>query len=268
MEVSTAVQSTLFTRLTVHAINGYGLTRDTVFIGIRAWGYLLRGKIRTNEVMGHIVRSGVESLPMILFATAFSGVVVTSEMAYHMDLALQTVEMIPGFSGQFIFREVGIAIPAMLLVAKVGAATTAEVGTMRVTEQIDALRLLRIDPVEYLVAPRLAASLVVYPALTFLAILVTLVCAVGVACVEHGFNVLQYITALSHFLKPMDVVCAFSKALAFAAVIPVICCSFGFQCRGGAEGVGSATTNAVVASTLSVIVLDFILSFAFSGLLH
>ncbi len=248
-------------------IAAYGLARDTVLIGIRAWSYLLKGQLRPKDILFHLHSIGVESLPMIVFATAFSGVVVTSEIAYHMDLALQTVEMIPGFSGQFIFREVGIAIPAMLLVAKVGASTAAEVGTMRVTEQIDALKLLRIDPIEYLVTPRLAASLVVYPCLTLVAIFVTLACAIAVASAEHGFTALQYITALSHFLKPMDVICAITKALAFGATIPIICCTFGLKCRPGAEGVGTATTEAVVASTLTVIVLDFILSIAFSTVL-
>ena len=81
--------------------------------------------------------------------------VVTNEIAYHMDLALHTVSMIPGFTGQFILRELGIAIPALLLVAKVGAAITAEVGSMKVTEQIDALKLLGIDPISYLVFPAL-----------------------------------------------------------------------------------------------------------------
>lgn len=241
--------------------------RNVLLLFVRAMVVALRGPWRPAEILGHMQSIGVESLPIIIFATAFAGIVVTSEIAFHMDLALHTVEMIPGFSGQFIFREVGIAIPALLLVSKVGASTTAEVGSMKVTEQIDALRLLQIDPVEYLVAPRLIASLVMYPCLILLAILVTLSCAIGVAVIEYNYSLLEYLNLLSRFIAPEDLACAVTKALSFGAVVPVISCAYGFECRGGAEGVGTATTNSVVASTLVVIVLDFILSFAFSSVL-
>ena len=234
---------------------------------LRVCGMAVGGPWRPAEVIGHMQSIGVESLPIIIFATAFAGIVVTSEIAFHMDLALHTVEMMPGFSGQFIFREVGIAIPALLLVSKVGASTTAEVGSMKVTEQIDALRLLQIDPVEYLVAPRFLASILMYPCLTLLAILVTLSCAIGVAVIEYNYSLMEYLNLLSKFIAPADLACAVTKAASFGAVVPVISCAYGFECRGGAEGVGTATTNSVVISTLVVIVLDFILSFAFSSVL-
>jgi phospholipid/cholesterol/gamma-HCH transport system permease protein len=238
--------------------------RDIIRIYGRVGSSWTRQGLRVKETMGFIYSMGVGSLPIIVFATAFAGIVVTGEIAFHMDLALHTIEMVPGFSGQFVFREVGIAIPALLLVSKVGASTTAEVGSMKVTEQIDALKLLKIDPVEYLVGPRLLASLVVFPCLTLLAILVTMTCAIVVAVGGYGFSLMEYLNALSKFISAADLVCAVTKALAFGAVIPVVSCYYGFHCRGGAEGVGAATTNSVVTSTLAVIVIDFLLSFAFA----
>lgn len=207
---------------------------------------------------------GIESLPIIATATAFAGLVVTQEMAWHMDLALNTVQMIPGFTGQFIFRELGIAIPALLLVAKVGAATTAEVGTMKVTEQIDALRLLGIDPVHYLVVPRFLASILCTACLTLVAVAITLACAIAVAVFKYQFTVSEYVQTLGNSLHWRDLACALTKGAVFGAVIPIVSCGFGFRCEGGAEGVGRATTQSVVASTCIVIFLDFVLTYLFN----
>jgi phospholipid/cholesterol/gamma-HCH transport system permease protein len=222
---------------------------------------------RFREITAAIAQIGVDSLPIIVLSTAFAGLVITREIAYHMDRVLHTVQMIPGFTGQFIIRELGIAIPAMLLVSKVGASTTAEVGTMKVTEQIDALKLLRIDPVDYLVVPRFVASIAALACLTLVAIAVTLACAIAVAVGRYGFNTLEYLNAFRHFVDLKDVAGAVVKGMAFGAVIPIVSCAYGFRCRGGAEGVGTATTNSVVAATVVIIVLDFLLTYLFTSVL-
>lgn len=219
---------------------------------------------RKQEISNQIVQLGIGSVPIITIATAFAGIVITKEMAWHMDLALHSVSMIPGFTSQFIIREIGIAIPALLVVAKVGAAITAEIGSMKITEQIDALKLLKISPIQYLVFPRLVATQISMLCLTLIAISVTTFCSIWVSMLNFHFNFMEYITALRHFLGPKDILCAATKALAYGTVIPIISCAYGFNCKGGAEGVGNATTNSVVASTISVIVLDFVITFLFS----
>ena len=219
---------------------------------------------RLADISQQIVQLGIGSLPVIVVSTAFAGIVVTNEIAYHMDLALHTVTMIPGFTGQFILRELGIAIPALLLVAKVGASITAEVGSMKVTEQIEALRLLRIDPIDYLVVPRFIASVFSGACLTLIASAVTLACAMAVAVTKYGFSWLEYVNALRHFIVYKDLFCALIKGMIFGGVIPIISCAYGFRCKGGAEGVGTATTNSVVTSTATVILLDFILTYLFT----
>jgi phospholipid/cholesterol/gamma-HCH transport system permease protein len=211
-----------------------------------------------------VVQIGLGSLPIILVSTVFAGLVVTNEVAVHMDMALHTVSMIPGFTGQFILRELGIAIPALLLVSKVGASITAEVSTMKVTEQIDALKLLGIDPVRYLVVPRFIASIISGACLTMIAIVVTLFCAILIAVTRYNFSFLEYLNALRHFVTFTDLGCALIKGVIFGAVTPVVSCAYGFDCQGGAEGVGTATTDSVVASTVAVILLDFVLTYAFT----
>lgn len=248
----------------VHFLLG---TREVTFILWRTLITCVKGPYRGREIMQHMYSIGVLSLPIIVISTAFAGFVVTSELAHQMDRALHTVEMLPGFSGQFVFRELGIVIPALLLVSKVGASTTAEVGSMKVTEQIDALRLLQIDPIEYLVYPRFVASVIVITCLTLIAIFVTLSCAIVLATTQYGFTTLEYLNAMSKFVTNGDLICAIVKGVVFGAVVPIISCFYGFNCAAGAEGVGTATTNSVVTSTILVIVLDFCLTFAFSLIL-
>lgn len=247
--------------------------RTATFLEIlRLFGETVRklptARRRMPEVMQATAQTAVSSLPIIVVSTAFAGLVTTDEIAWHMNRALSTVSMIPGFTAQFILRELGVAVPLFLLVAKVGAATTAEVGSMKITEQIDALKLLRIDPVEYLVVPRFIAAIVAGATLSLIAASVTLVCAMSVAVGRYNFMGLEYLNAVRNFLNPSDVACTLIKGMIFGSIIPVISCGYGFRCRGGAEGVGSATTNAVVAATVSIIALDLVLTWLFSAILY
>ena len=166
----------------------WDLLSEALALGVQTVRVGFRRPWRWKEILQATVQIGVESLPIITIATAFAGLVVTNEIAWHMDEALHTTSMIPGFTGQFIIRELGIAIPSLLLVAKVGAAITAEVGSMKITEQIDALKLLRIDPVGYLVFPRLVACIFSTACLTLISIAVTLSCAVWMAMVRYNFS--------------------------------------------------------------------------------
>lgn len=246
----------------------WSTVQDILGLFLQTFARLFRFECwRLNEICDGIVKIGIGSLPIIVISTAFAGLVVTNEIAWHMDRALHTVSMIPGFTGQFILRELGIAIPALLLVAKVGASITAEVGSMKVTEQIDALKLLGIDPINYLVFPRFIASIFSSACLVFISAGVTLACAVYVAVTHYGFGFQEYMNALRHFVGPKDLVCALVKGTVFGAVIPIVSCAYGFRCKGGAEGVGTATTNSVVTSTTLVISLDFVLTYVFTKIL-
>jgi phospholipid/cholesterol/gamma-HCH transport system permease protein len=225
---------------------------------------LLHAPWRKNEIIAQTSQIGLSSLPIITVSTAFAGFVVTQEIAWEMDQALSTVSMVPGITGQFILRELGIAIPALLLVSKAGAAISAEVSTMKITEQVDALTLLKIDPIQYLVVPRFVAALVSGVCLTLLASGTTLGCAMAMAVWKYHFNWAEYVNALRHFVGFADILCAVIKGTIFCSVIPIVSCAYGFRCEGGAEGVGRSTTNSVVTSTLIIILLDFVLSYFFS----
>ncbi len=220
-------------------------------------------RFRWRETLEALSTLGAGSFQVITLATAFAGIVITHEMAWHMQKALHSVAMVPGMSAQFIVRELAVAVPALLLVSKVGASLTAEIATMKITDQIDALRLLGINPLDYLLYPRLIACTVAGGALTLISILVTLLCSVATARAYH-FSPPEYLALAGHFMKLTDVIQAVIKGSTYGAIIPIMSCAYGFCCRGGAEGVGHTTTQSVVASTLCVIVLDFILTMLFS----
>ena len=238
--------------------------REAARLFVRCLGLGFHFPWRGAEILAAINSIGVGSLPMIVIATTFAGMVTTNMMAWHMARILQSVDMMPGFTAQIILRELGTAIPALLLVSKAGAAMTAEVGSMKITEQLDALRLLRIDPVQYLVFPRFIATIVSCACLTIVAIVVTLGFAVMIAVTKYHFGVMEYVNAMQHYILMKDLIFASIKSACFGAVIPIISCAYGFGCKGGAEGVGTAATNSVVASTVAIIVIDFGLTFLFS----
>lgn len=137
---------------------------------------------------------------------------------------------------------------------------------MQVTEQIDALRMLGIDPVRFLVVPRLIACIVGGLLLSLIANLVCLYCAMLVSEISLGYSAGSFLTGMRAFVSFRDIVFASLKGATFGAVIPLVSCFFGFRCRSGAEGVGLATTNSVVASSVAIIVLDFVLTYVFSFL--
>lgn len=222
------------------------------------------GPYRHQEIFKHLYTMALGSLPIVLIATAFTGIVVSGEMAHHMFLALNSLEMVPGVSGQLIFRELGVIIPALLLVAKVGASTAAEISTMKITDQIDALKLLKIDPVEYLVYPRFIANIISTCCLTLIAIFVGLIFAIIYSFVTYRIFAHEYLNNLALFITITDLICALVKGVLFGAVMPIVSCAYGFCCEGGAEGVGLATTNSVVLSTVIIIVLDFFITYLFS----
>lgn len=242
----------------------HSFLKDFLKISTETVTWASRGEVRKDEILQQLVQHGIGSLPIIAISTAFAGIVVTQEIAYHMDHALNTTSMIPGFTGQFIMRELGIAVPALLIVSKVGASMTAEIGGMKITEQIDALKLLGINPIGYLVFPRWIASILASLALTLVALGVTLICAILMAVAQFNFSYLEYLNNLRHFVGVKDLACALVKSVTYGAVTPLIACTYGFRCTGGAQGVGTATTESVVSATIAVIVIDFILTYLFT----
>ncbi|MEY4616550.1 MAG: hypothetical protein RJB66_1510 [Pseudomonadota bacterium] len=210
----------------------------------------------------HFVANG--SLVIVGFCVAFAAVVTILESSFHMKMVIQNDSMVPGFAAMLILRELGAVVSSLLLTSRVGAGFAAEVGSMTVTEQVDALRMLGIDPIRYIVIPRLIACTIGTAILTIIANMICLYCAALVSEAYLGFTMGLFKTAMTRFIGFQDIVFATIKGAVFGSIIPLVSCHFGFRCKAGAQGVGLATTQSVVASSVAIIVFDFILTFIFS----
>ncbi|MGE3975691.1 MAG: MlaE family ABC transporter permease [Bdellovibrionales bacterium] len=205
-----------------------------------------------------------QSAPIVAFCVCFASIVTIIEAVYHMQIVIGDVSMVPGFASLFILREMGVAIACLLVTSRVGAGIAAELGSMTVTEQIDALKMLGIDPIQFLVVPRLVACVL---GCALLSILANGLCLLGAALVSQhliGYTVGEFLVAMRRFVEFKDILFPILKGAAFGAAIPLIACYFGLKCKSGAEGVGQATTNSVVTASVAIIILDFILGYILS----
>lgn len=222
------------------------------------------GPLRFKDTLTQLEFVSWQSLPVILFCVSFASIVTIMESSFHMKLVVQNDALVPGFAALLILRELGAVISGLLLTSRVGAGLAAEVGSMQVTEQIDALKMLGIDPIRFLVVPRLFACVIGGFLLCLLANLVCLYCAMLVSQLSLGYSSGSFVSGMRAFVSFQDLVFACLKGASFGAVIPLVSCFFGFRCKSGAEGVGLATTNSVVVSSVAIIVLDFVLTYVFS----
>ena len=202
---------------------------------------------------------GVGSLGLVIIVSLFTGGVAAVQAAY------QFQNVVPmRFLGAVILRsviiELGPVLTALVVGGRVGAAIAAELGTMKVTEQIDALRAMGVNPIRYLVVPRVFASTVMLPVITILSDAIAILGGFIVAVVTIKINPGTYTNSLKDFFYTKDLMSGLIKALIFGNVIGTMGCFYGFATEGGAEGVGKATTRAVVASCVLVLVLDYVLA--------
>jgi phospholipid/cholesterol/gamma-HCH transport system permease protein len=220
--------------------------------------------MRVKDTFSQINFVANESLLIVVFCVCFAAMVTILESSFHMKLVIQNDSMVPGFATMLILKELGAVITALLLTSRVGAGMAAEVGLMQITEQIDALKMLGIEPVRFLVLPRLVACLFSGVVLTVIADMVCIYSALLVSQSYLGFTQGLFLASMTRFVHFQDLIQSCVKGAAFGMVIPLISCYCGFKCKPGAEGVGNATTNSVVSSSIAIIVIDFLLSFMFS----
>lgn len=225
---------------------------------------LVKPPIRVKEIFKYLNFVANESAITVFICVSFAASVTIIEASFHMKLVVQNDSMVPGFASVLILRELGSVVACLLIGSRVGAGWAAEVGSMKVTEQIDALKLLGIDPVQFLVVPRFIASIIGCIILSAMANIICLFFAMLISIISLGYTVGGFLSAMRVFVSLQDLWFATIKGGIFGATVPLIACFSGFKCKPGAEGVGIATTNAVVAIAVSIIILDFVLGYIFS----
>lgn len=228
-------------------------------LGWRAASGWLRPPLELDLWKEQLYQLGVRSLTITNLTLLFTGMVLALQTAY--GLAAYGGK---GFVGDLVaisvVRELGPVLTALMVAGRVGAGITAELGSMAVTEQVDAMRALAADPIRKLVVPRVGALVLILPILTILADLVALFGGLVMAMVELGQTRLYFVNRVVGALALTDIWSGVGKTFFFAFLIGVIACHNGLATRGGADGVGKATTNTVVMSSISVIVADFFLT--------
>ncbi len=209
-----------------------------------------------------ILEIGFYSLPVVGLTAIFTGMVLALQS--YTGFARQGFEAaIPSVVVVSITRELGPVLAGLMVAGRVGAAIAAEIGTMRVTEQIDALVTLSTNPIKYLVVPRIIAGFIALPLLVLVADIIGVLGGYIVSVYKLDFNSISYVTNTLNFLVTIDVVSGLVKAAFFGLIITLMGCYYGYYSKGGAQGVGSATTKAVVASSILILTFNYFLTEAF-----
>lgn len=219
---------------------------------------------RIKDIFKQIYFVANQSLFIIVFCVCFAAAVTIIEASFHMKIVIQNDSMVPGFAALLILRELGAVVSALLLTSRVGAGLAAESATMKITEQIDAYKMLNMDPIKYIVAPRFVACIIGGGILSIVANVICLYGAMIVSTIKLGHTSGSFMASVMVFVKFRDLMFAAIKGVCFGATIPIFSCFYGFRCKEGAEGVGLATTNSVVATSVAILIIDFILSYIFS----
>jgi phospholipid/cholesterol/gamma-HCH transport system permease protein len=202
---------------------------------------------------------GVRSVPVIMITGAFVGMTLAVQ-AYDQLAGMGLEEHLGVLINISVVKELGPVLAAVMLAGRIGGALTAELGTMNVTEQIDAVRSMGTDPIRYLVAPRFLACLLLTPVLIIYADLMGVVGGALVSFLQFGINSRAYWDLSAHGVDLWDISIGVVKGFFFGGAIAVISCYKGFTCREGAQGVGQACTEAFVESFISILALDFALA--------
>ena len=204
-------------------------------------------------------RIGVLSVPVVLITGAFTGMVLTVQSYAHLHPF--TLDMlISPIVGLSMTRELGPVLTGLMIAGRVGAAVAAELGTMRVTEQIDALVSLATNPIRYLVIPRVLACVLLLPCLTIFAIFIGIFAAYAFGVHWLGVPEIFFVKNLQNFVKFSDVASGLIKSIVFGGIVSLVSCYKGLYTEKGAEGVGLAVMEAVVISSIVILVSDFFLS--------
>ena len=205
------------------------------------------------------VEIGYFSLPVVALTAVFTGMVLALQSStglsrFSADSAVASLVVLS------VTRELGPVLAGLMVAGRVGAAIAAELGTMRVTDQIDALSTLSTNPMKYLVAPRLLAGFIALPLLVLVADILGVLGGFIIATVKLGFNTITYLNNTLTFIQTDDVVSGLTNAAVFGVIITLMGCYQGYNSTGGAQGVGAATTSAVVAASVLILAFDYVLT--------
>jgi phospholipid/cholesterol/gamma-HCH transport system permease protein len=240
-------------------LNMFETLGDMTLFAWRTLVWMFTRLPRRETLYNNMYQIGVLSLPVVALTGTFIGMVLAVQsFTQFRTFGLET--QLGGVINKSMFRELGPVLAATMLAGRVGSAMAAELGTMRVTEQIDALSSMGANPVQYLVVPRFLSCLLLIPSLTIMAVFMGVVGGTAYCIFILNIDIQHYTSNANAFVEVWDLFYGIIKSVFFGATIGIVSCYRGFHCKPGAEGVGSAATMAFVQSFVAIIVMDLFLS--------
>lgn len=236
-----------------------------LFVDTAYWLFIgpFRGKPPKREaVFDQMLFVGVSSVLIVFFVALFTGIVIAMQTAPQLE-SLGAVIYVAGLVAVSITRELGPVLTGLVIAGRVGAAIAAELGTMNVTEQVEAMQSMALNPVRFLVVPRFLALVIMLPCLTIFADAVGIFGGYLIGVFNLDINSALYIDTTFRFLTTKDVMTGVAKSFVFGAIIALIGCHYGLNTSGGAEGVGKSTTISIVTSFILIILADCLLTAIF-----
>lgn len=251
-------------------MNIFALTGSLTIEGLRETGRMAQfaGRGAVAGILGpfywraffsSLMRIGFTSLPVVGLTAVFTGAALALNI-YDGSLRFNAETFLPQILSVSIVRELGPVLAALMVAGRCASAMAAEIGTMRVTEQIDAMSTLAVDPFKYLIAPRIAATTIALPVLVLIADIIGIYGGYLVAVYGLDFSGPVFIRNIAEFLENRDTVSGLIKAAAFGFLIAVMGCYYGYRSRGGAQGVGAATRTAVVAAAVAILASNYVMT--------
>src|SRR5262245_56840101 len=232
---------------------------ELVLLAVDTFQSILTHRLRWKLFLNQIVEVGLLSQLVVVITGGFTGAVFSAQTFFQFN-KLGMGSAVGAVVSVSICRELGPVLTALMVTGRVGAAMSAEIGTMKVTEQIDALRALAVHPIDYLVVPRALAMMISMPLLVAECIAFGILAGYVVAVYLLDVNGPYYLENIVRWTRPRDIIMGLTKAFVFALLIVFISCNKGLTAREGAVGVGRATTEAVVISSLAVLIVNFFLT--------
>ncbi len=252
--------STIYKQIVLNIINILGsIGIFTIFV-YKVLICLFSRPFYYKILLKNIIKLGFNSILLVSIASLFSGAVLSLHIHSSIGNIYSETKIVPEILALSIWRELGPVLISLVITSRVGSAISAEIATMKVTEQIDALFVLAINPLKYLFSTRILALVLTIPLLVLLGNVISLIGGTLVSKINYNIDVYKFVLHIRNILSFTDFFCTALKSLIFSILISLISCFFGFYAENGAQGVGDATIKSVVVSSISIFIFNYIIT--------
>jgi len=238
---------------------------DSGYNFVEALKYIVQGKLNISNTCEQISKAGIGSIFIVSVTGIFVGLAMSTQLATQLTAKFGAQNIVGGIVALGVVRELAPVITSIVIAARVGASISAEIGSMKSSEQIDALSVLGINPIQYLLVPRLIATAIVTPLLTVLSGFLSLMSGMYLTSILVNLSHQEFLDSARLFIAPEDVYIMMFKSTVYGILISILATTTGLQVKGGAEAVGNAATKTVVWSIVLVFIFNYIITAIFFG---